>query len=135
MTKVERYEQMLAGRGLKIGDQVICTYRSPSPNQWWVAPWHVGVIEPIAEDNRHANYFVTCHYVMVRYLGSSKKEGFTQLDQLGSLRALEFGIESESPYFPDGGEGAMKLWQFACRCGLGDLYREAALRALVAARK
>jgi hypothetical protein len=123
------YIEMLAGRGMKIGDQVVCQYRTPSDVQWWIHPFWVGVIEDIGRDkdawnghNTEEQYCVTCHVVKVRYLASGDMPGFTQHDSLGSLRQLHFGEVSESPYFGSGLKGKRALYEFACKCGFGDQY-------------
>lgn len=98
------YYEMLAGRGLKVGDQVLCSYRMPSDIQWWVAPLWVGVIEDVGRDkdawnghNTEEQYCVTCHNVKVRYLDAVSMQGHTQHDSLASLRQIHFGVETVSP--------------------------------------
>lgn len=133
MTHIERYEAMLAGRGLKIGDQVVCDYRMPYQEQWWVHPFWVGVIEPVSDDpatwngsNSEAQYCVTCVCVRVRYLpGPTDEVGFTQHDSLGHLTQLNFGEVTESPYFASDAEGQQALYEFACRTAFGDRYKPA----------
>jgi hypothetical protein len=131
LTHIERYRQILAGRGMKVGDQVICEYRTPTPHQWWCHPWWVGVIEEVSDDagswnghNSEAYYCANYKYVKVRYLGHNGSAGFTQHDQLGSLRQLHGNAVSESPHFGSGPADAIRLYQFACRAGLGDRYAE-----------
>ena len=123
------YETMLAGRSLAIGDQVICGYRMPSDNQWWIHPFWVGVIEDVGRDveswnghNTQEHFCTTCHYVKVRYLPCGDMAGFTQLDSLGSLRQLHFGDVAESPYFAS--DQKFKLWEFACKSGIADSYAD-----------
>jgi hypothetical protein len=137
---IERYHAMLAGRGMKVGDQVICTYRCPTPHQWWIHPWHVGVIEEVLDDasqwnghNSEAYHCANYHYVKVRYLGHNGSAGFTQRDQLAYLLPITmFPWDvplTESPYFGGDPAEAIRLYQFACRVGLGDLYAEESQKA------
>ena len=126
----ERYIANLAGRGMKIGDLVVCTYRVPSANQWWTAPFHVGVIQDVEEpvnasvasDARHC---AVNGYVKVSYLPTehgTQFQGFTQLDSLGHILPLNWsdGL-THSPYFSDGQHDA--LIAFASKCGLADYYK------------
>lgn len=130
------YIKMLAGRGLAIGDQVVCQYRVPTPHQYWIHPFWVGVIQDVTEDkaqwNGHktqADFCATYLYVPVRYLDADGMRGFDQLDSLAHLRQLHFGNVEKSPWFTDGtsaGEGyrSADLYRFACKCGMSELYRE-----------
>ena len=129
MEQTLTYVQMLAGRGMKIGDQVLNEYRMPHSLQWWIHPVWVGVIEDVSRDkdtwnsrNTEENYCVACHVVKVRYLASGDMAGHTQHDSLGSLRQLHFGTVSESPYFDSRKASKRALYEFACRAGFGDLY-------------
>jgi hypothetical protein len=134
---LDRYHDILRGRGMKVGDQVICTYRSPCPHQWWIAPWHVGVIEDVSDDpaswnghNSEAYYCANFLYVKVRYLGSSHSAAFTQRDQLASLLPIQFGEPlTESPHFGSDPAEAIRLFQFACRAGVGDRCAETSQKA------
>ncbi len=133
---LERYREMLAGRDMAIGDQVVCTFRCPTPHQWWIHPWHVGVIEEPSDDvaswNGHdseAQYCANCLYVKVRYLRSAASVGFTMLDSLANLLPLTGDPVTESPYFGSGAAEAIRLYQFACRTGLGDRYAEKSQKA------
>ena len=133
---LERYHAMLAGRGMKVGDQVVCTYRSPAPHQWWIHPWHVGVIEEVSDDaaswnghNSEAYHCANFQYVKVRYLGNGNSAGFTQRDQLASLLPLTGDPVTESPYFGSDDAEAIRIYQFACRVGLGDRYAEQSQKA------
>ncbi len=129
---LETYHQMLAGRGMKVGDQVICTYRSPCPHQWWIHPWHIGVIEEVSDDaaswnghNSEAYHCANFLYVKVRYLGHGTSAGFTQRDQLASLLPIQFGEPlTESPQFGSDPAEAIRLYEFACRAGYGNYYAE-----------
>ena len=137
---IERYHAMLAGRGLKVGDQVICTYRCPTPHQWWIHPWHVGVIEEAADGacdwngkNSEAYYCANYQYVKVRYLGHNGSAGFTQRDSLANLLPIMmFPWQeplTESPFFGSDPAEAIRLYQFACRVGLGERYAEESQKA------
>lgn len=133
---LERYHAILAGRGMKVGDQVICKYRCPTPDQWWIHPWWVGVIEDVSDDapswnghNSEAYFCATLLYIKVRYLGHGTSAGFTQRDSLANLLPLHFGEVTESPYFGSDPAEAIRLYQFACRCGMGDRYAEASQKA------
>lgn len=128
---LERYHEILAGRGMKVGDQVICTYRCPTPHQWWTHPFHVGVIEEVADDagswnghNSEAYYCANFLYVKVRYLGHNGSAGFTQRDSLANLLQLQGDSVSESPCFSADPSDAIRLYQFACRAGYGGHYAE-----------
>jgi hypothetical protein len=130
---LERYHAMLAGRGMKVGDQVICTYRCPTPHQWWIHPWWVGVIEEPSTDvaswngtNSEAYWCANFLYIKVRYLGNGTTAGFTSCDSLAYLQPLlQIGDPvTESPYFGSNDAEAIRLYQFACRAGLGDRYAE-----------
>jgi hypothetical protein len=128
-TAKRTYEDLLAGRGLKVGDQVLCSYRMPSPNQWWVAPMWVGVIEPVGTDkatwNGHCSeedYCVQLTCVKVRYLGANGLAGHTQHDSLANINQLHFGVEAESPWFSSE-DGLEDLYRFAARAGFGDRYK------------
>jgi hypothetical protein len=131
-THIERYHAMLAGRGMKVGDQVICTYRLPTPHQWWTAPLWVGVIEEAGTDatswnghNSEAYHCANFLYVKVRYLPTSHSAGFTQRDQLCSLLPIQFGDPvTESPSFGSDPAEAIRLYEFACRAGYGAYYSE-----------
>ncbi len=129
----DRYIAMLASRGLKIGDKVVCTYRVPSANQWWTSPFWVGVIQDVSNDgddtkSSDARYCSVYQNVKVKYLGTehaSHAAGFTQIDGLAHLLPLHWSDElTHSPYFTDGDHEA--LYAFACKCGLGDYYKVAA---------
>jgi hypothetical protein len=134
---LDRYHDILRGRGMKVGDQVICTYRCPTPHQWWIHPWHVGVIEEVSDDpasrNGHhseAYYCANFLYVKVRYLGHGASAGFTQRDQLASLLPIHFGDPlTESPHFGSDPAEAIRLCQFACRAGVGERYAETSQKA------
>lgn len=131
----ERYIAMLAGRGLKIGDKVVCTYRAPFPNQWWTAPFWVGVIEDVEQpdDDTKPSEARTCaiwQYVRVRYLGTAPGQfgdrfgGFYQLDTLAHLLPLHWSEDLEySPYFDSTEDGHQALVEFAAKCGLRDHYQ------------
>ena len=133
---LERYHAILAGRGMKVGDQVVCTTRCPTPHQWWIHPWWVGVIEEVSDDaaswnghNSEAYYCANFLYVKVRYLGSGSTTGFTQRDELASLLPLHGDPVTESPMFGGTDAEAIPLYQFACRVGLGERYAEASQKA------
>ena len=135
-THLERYHAMLAGRGLKVGDQVVCEYRRPKRDQRWIHPWHVGVIEEVSDDPKSWNgstseayYCATYLYVKVRYLGHGTSAGFTQRDQLASLLPLTGDPVTESPYFGSDDAEAIRIYQFACRVGLGERYAEESQKA------
>lgn len=132
----ERYIANLAGRGMKIGDLVVCTYRVPSANQWWTAPFHVGVIQDVNETpdensrmaTSDARYCAVHGYVKVSYLPTehgTQFQGFTQLDSLGHILPLNWseGL-THSPYFADGQHA--ELIAFASKCGLADYYKAVA---------
>ncbi len=128
---MSKYVEMLAGRGLKIGDKVVCKYRTPATNQWWIHPFWVGVIEDVSTE-RIADRVSEAHMcevlkrAKVRYLGhgtGSFAHGFTDFDELGHLMQLHFCEElTESPYFADS-DHAKLVW-FASQAGLD--YRIAA---------
>jgi len=133
---IERYHAILAGRGLKVGDQVVCTYRTPTPHQRWIHPWHIGVIEEVSDSpadwngiKSEAFYCATYLYVKVRYLGHNGSAGFTQRDQLASLVPLMGDPVSESPWFGSEAADAIAIYQFACRVGMGDRYAEESQKA------
>jgi hypothetical protein len=147
---LERYHAMLAGRGMKVGDQVVCTYRSPAPNQWWIAPWHVGVIEePLDDPNwrsgvlpsygskSEAYFCANYRYVKVRYLGHGEESdsdarlvpGFVERDELAYLLQLHGDPVTESPWFGSDPAEAIRLFHFACRAGLDERYAEASQKA------
>jgi hypothetical protein len=133
---IERYHAMLAGRGMKVGDQVICTYRTPCPHQWWIHPFWVGVIEEVSDDvadwngsNSEAYYCANLLYVKVRYLGGNGSAGFTQRDQLCSLLPLMGDPVTESPYFGSGPAEAIRLYQFAGRAGYANHYTQMSIDA------
>lgn len=128
----ERYIANLAGRGMKIGDLVVCTYRVPSANQWWTSAFHVGVIQDVerpADSTKasDARYCAVHGYVKVSYLPTehgTQHGGFTQLDSLGHILPLNWSEDLRfSPYFGDGDHDA--LVAFASKCGLADYYRQA----------
>ena len=138
----QRYDAILRGRGMKVGDQVICTYRCPTPHQWWLHPWHVGVIEDVSDDagswnghNSEAYYCANYLYVKVRYLGHGTSAGFTQRDSLANLIPLMGDAVSESPFFGSDPSDAIRLYQFACRVGLGDQYAAESQKAWHALNK
>ena len=123
------YTEMLAGRGMKVGDQVVCQYRQPSNIQWWIHPFWVGVIEDASTDkeswngkNSESEFCVIVKSVKVRYLPSGSMAGFTERDSLANLRQVHFGNVAESPYFAD--DQKYDLWAFACKCGMGDYYAD-----------
>jgi hypothetical protein len=123
------YTEMLAGRGMKVGDQVVCDFRLPSDNQWWIHPFWVGVIEQADETEgtawgckSEARACVALKDVRVRYLAGSCCAGHLQHDPIGNLRQLHFGDVSESPTFTSDATGYRALYEFACKCGFGDYY-------------
>lgn len=126
----DRYIANLAGRGLKIGDLVVCTYRVPPSNQWWTVPFHVGVIQDVeqpadATKTSDARYCAVFGYVKVKYLATehgTQFTGFTQLDSLAHILPLNWseGL-AHSPYFSDSQHS--ELIAFAGKCGLADHYR------------
>lgn len=132
----EHYIAMLAGRGMKIGDQVVCDYRVPTSHQYWTAPFWVGVIEDVSEDpaewnghNSEAHFCALLKVIKVRYLDADGMDGHVQHDSLGSMRRLEFGNVDKSPWFADGttiaeGYKSGNLFRFAIKCGLTHLYSE-----------
>jgi hypothetical protein len=135
-TYIDRYHAMLAGRGMKVGDQVVCEYRSPTPHQWWIHPWHVGVIEEVSDEagawngtNSEACYCLISHSAKVRYLGNCDTPGFTQHDRLASLQPLLGDPVEESPWFGGFAEEAIRLYAFACRVGMGDKYAQESQKA------
>ena len=101
----QKYIDMLAGRGLAIGDKVVCTYRTPHPGQHWIHPFWVGVIEDVDETTPEGHYSqakrcATWQYVNVRYLPNGTTAGFSQEDSLPNLLPLmegAFGEINESP--------------------------------------
>jgi hypothetical protein len=114
---------------MKIGDQVLCEYRLPYANQWWIHPCWVGVIENVGRDkaawngsNTEEQYCVTCKAVKVRYLASASMDGHIQHDSLGGLRRLHFGDVAKSPCFDSSQTGKRDLYEFACKAGFGDRY-------------
>lgn len=127
------YIAMLAGRGLKIGDQVLCDYRLPYCVQWWTAPAWVGVIQDVSDDpatwngsNSEAHYCCLLKYVSVRYLDAGHLLGHQQHDSLGHLRELhrfpgELPVTC-SPWFVSEKSGLRDLYEFAAHAGLGHLY-------------
>lgn len=126
------YQEMLAGRGLAIGDKVICEYRLPTAHQFWVAPFWVGVVEDAGTDkadwnghNSEEHYCVLVGSVKVRYLNAGSLGEFTQHDSLGSLRAVS-GNHARSPWF--GSEDFRGVREFAAQCGLLDRFRVYQLR-------
>lgn len=116
------YEEMIAGRGMKVGDQVVCDYRIPTMHQCWTAPFWVGVIEPASTEAKsygsisEAQFCSRYQYVKVRYLDTQSTKGFTQFDQIGHIRQLHFGDVEYSPVFIE----PAKMWEFACKCGMAD---------------
>ncbi len=130
---LERFHQLLAGRGMAVGDHVVCDYRIPTSHQWWVAPFWVGIIQQpstnVVDWNGHNSEAYHCAnflYVPIRYLGvQGGMPGFTQRDQLSSLRPVMWGSQIQhSPWYGSGERSAGELYHFACRCGLGDRYAE-----------
>jgi len=124
--RTQLYKDMLAGRGLAVGDTVVCDYRTPSSNQWWIHPFWVGVIEDVSEDvpswNGHNSEERYCHvlkYVKVRYLPGlgNQMESFTRYDDIGHIRQLHFcdGIAG-SPSFNSEASGYSELRTFAAKC-------------------
>ena len=122
------YEEMLAGRGMTIGDQVVCDYRLPALHQCWTAPFWVGVIESASKDPRSCGslseeqFCSRFQYVKVRYLDTRTSKGFTQFDQLGHMRQLHFGDVKYSPVFIEPAE----MLEFTGKCGLYDQFAVAA---------
>ena len=123
------YDERLAGRGMAIGTKVINIHRVPTPHQYWQHPFWVGVIEAVGTDreswnghNSESAYCEMTHTVKVRYLGGcGHNAGFTQYDSIADLREFIGSDEvTESPTFTD----ARAIYEFACRCGLGDRYAQ-----------
>ncbi len=111
----------------------MCDFRTPTPHQWWVHPFWVGVIEAPSEapgvkgEYSEARICASLGYVKVRFLGAegtgNMSSDFTHLTDLGYLRQLHFGTVEHSPWFASDEAGQRALYEFSCRCGLGDRYK------------
>ncbi len=146
----DRYIQLLAGRGMKIGDLVVCDYRMPTPHQWWTHPLWIGEIQDVSEDpaswnghNSEAYFCAALKYVSVQYLPGSYIPGHHQYDSLANLRQVhQFGNEepiTESPSFMspqdrDECDGLRRLADFAARFGWRKPYLDE-YQAIMARRK
>jgi hypothetical protein len=137
------YTELLHGRGMKVGDLVVCDYRTPTPHQWWIHPFWIGVLEAVGTDpkqwtghNSEESYCVQCCTVKVRYLGGGDgSTGFTQHDSLGNLTQVHTELTGPlhtSPWFSSDELGQRALYDFACKLGMGDRYSLRGIKAHVA---